>query len=834
MTTSTGVTLPAVTVQILDAYANVVTSDNSDAVTLSVASGPGSFLAGSTTTAVAHNGVATFTNLTLVTPGTYTLGALVPHALVGPDSNAFGVTPLQVLSGSLAGSPSGFSLSFNTPFLVNSLTPALYGTGFGSTKTVTPTVTLTGPGGPVEGSVVLNPASNTLTFIETDTANVFGNGLAPQLPDGTYTVDITSNGANGLQALNPGGGFLDGLGTSTPGSGDYIGHFTVSTGGSSAEALWIPATADGPKQTLQAPGNNLGGLGFTGYPVYLNDSTGKVTSVTVTFNYNPTMLTVTGASNNSNLPGSSFTLDTVHSTPGHAVLVYADSGANAAALKGGSVPLGFINATVPNSSAATPIYKGKDLLTLTNIAVNGGGITPVIGVGALHVVVFVGDADGNGSYSSNDAVLITRTALQSDSGFAAYPLVDPVIVADTDGSGFLPADAALQVNEVGVGFPASTVPPTPAGANTMPIGNNVDPTLTLEMRSQGPGVSGGIVTATVNIDDADPVGSTGLLRGHLALTYDPTQFTVSTADVHAGALLAGGNGWRVVPTINPVTGEIAIALSSDTPISSPSGGTLVTIDFHPVERMDNPSGIALAGSVDPTGNQVVATELEDTQGTFTLSFTPGSGVGGVKLSANTPVEVLSNNGVMGSAGEQRAGDAPVTEALVSVTAPDWASENPPAPSGGRQLPELTHSPESDLRPEGPNAPRSETVAVALLSMPLFVSGAGPVSSLWHAADSLLLPLVQAAITVMPSQQPIAQWLDRASQLLLSEADTDGRWEDVVPVDNPRSLLAPGSSAVRDASASAGATATLSLADQAALDQYFALAADDGDLETVAP
>ena len=62
----------------------------------------------------------------------------------------------------------------------------------------------------------------------------------------------------------------------------------------------------------------------------------------------------------------------------------------------------------------------------------------------MHVVAYVGDADGNGSYSGNDAALITRATLQTDTGFAAYPLIDPLIVADTDGAGFIPADAALQ------------------------------------------------------------------------------------------------------------------------------------------------------------------------------------------------------------------------------------------------------------------------------------------------------------------------------------------------------------------------------------------------------
>jgi hypothetical protein len=230
----------------------------------------------------------------------------------------------------------------------------------------------------------------------------------------------------------------------------------------------------------------------------------------------------------------------------------------------------------------------------------------------------VGDADGNGSYSSNDAILITRTALQADSGFTAYPLVDPVIVADTDGSGFVPADAALQVNEAGVSMPANNLPnpPVPAGVVFQPIPNNVDPSLSIpaELHVNADGT----VTVPVNIDDAHPAGSTGLIEAHLALAYDPHVFMVSAADVHLGSVLAAGSAWTVQPTISPLTGQIAIALSSTTPISSSLGGSLVIIDFHQISTdASGAAPIALVASINPTGQQVVTTELEDAQGTFT-------------------------------------------------------------------------------------------------------------------------------------------------------------------------------------------------------------------------
>jgi uncharacterized repeat protein (TIGR03803 family) len=610
--TPTGDTLPKVSVAIVDGFGNVVTSDNSDPITVSVASGPGSFTPGSTTTAIVTNGVSSFSNLTLATPGKYKLSAmLAEHFII--SSATFTVLPLQVVPGSFAGTPSGFSLQFNAPFLVNSVTPVLYGQGFGATAPV-PTVTLTESqdatghpvNSPVEGSLVLNTLTNSITFVATNTALEANNG-SPILPDGTYTAVVHGSAAgNGFQALDFGGGFLDGLGSGTPGSGDFTSTFLVNGGAASDNVVWAPDVADGPGQTLNAPGMNRAG---GGYPIYLADSSGTVTNVQVTLNYNPALLTVSGAN------GAGFTL-LAGSTTGQALLQYSGPALPA----GSQTPIGFIIAAVPSGTASNPTpYKAKDLLHLSGVTINGSPSNVVTSDG-LHLVAYVGDADGNGSYSSNDAVLITRAAIQSDSGFAAYPLVDPVIVADTDGSGFIPADAALQANEAGVGFPAPNLAsaPVPVGVHFRAIANNVDPSLSIPSGLQ---VSvDGTVTVPVNIDDADPVGSTGLLRANLALTYDPHVFMVSAADVHLGSVLAAGNGWSVQPTINLATGQIAIALSSTTPISSSLEGSLVTIDFHQVGTGGSAATpIALVASVNPTGQQVVTTELEDAQGTFTLT-----------------------------------------------------------------------------------------------------------------------------------------------------------------------------------------------------------------------
>ena len=612
--TPTGVTLPAVTVQVLDPLGNVITTDNTDTVTLGIASpGTPGFTAGSTTTATVHNGVATFSNLVLAKPGIYTLSATVPGAFTGPNSNPFTVAPLQVVAGSFAGTSSGFSLQLNAPYLVNSTTPVLYGQGFGSTGLL-PTATLTqtrdAGGKPVNnaiaGSLVLSPATDSITFLATGTTLQASNG-SPLLPDGTYTAVVHSSAAtDGLQALNAGSGFLDGLGTGTAGSGDFIATFTVSAAAAGADVVWVPATADGPGLPLNAPGGNQTDAG---YPIYLNDSTGMVSDVKITLNYNPALLTVTGVS------GADFTL-LASSTPGQALLEYSGP----ARPSGKAIPIGFVTATVPAGTTANPTpYKAKDLLHLSSVALNAGAI-PVTTSDAVHLVAYVGDADGNGAYSSSDAVLVTRVVLQTDSGFSAYPLVDPTIVADTDGSGFIPADAALQVNEAGVGFQTANLPkpPIPSGVVFQAVSNNVDPALSVPRVLQVS--ANGTVTVPVNIDNPHPDGSTGLIEAHLALSYDPSVFTVSAADIHLGSVLATAGGWTLVPTINPVTGQIAITLSSTTPVSSTLGGSLVTIDFHYTGASSDIPPIDLVASVNPTGQQVILMGLEDAQGTFTVSF----------------------------------------------------------------------------------------------------------------------------------------------------------------------------------------------------------------------
>ena len=205
MNTETGVKLNKVSVAIVDSFGNIVTGDSSDVVTLSLASGPagGAFLR----TAADGDGDqrrGRFNNLTLVVPGSYTLGAVVPSKHTGPNSNAFRIAPLQVVSG--CRSP-----------LVDRLLGVVQRTVPGELDDagrVRPGLRprhrrhgAAADGDPdhrpqpgrhrsyVPGTVVLNTATNSLTFVETDTTSA-ANNTNPILPDGTYYAVIRGTNAS--------------------------------------------------------------------------------------------------------------------------------------------------------------------------------------------------------------------------------------------------------------------------------------------------------------------------------------------------------------------------------------------------------------------------------------------------------------------------------------------------------------------------------------------------------------------------------------------------------------------------------------------------------------
>jgi uncharacterized repeat protein (TIGR03803 family) len=92
--TTAGVAIsPAVQVKVFDKFGNLLTADNSDQVTVNVASGPGGFAAGSMNTVTVSGGIATFSNLVLDRAGAYTLSESAASGLGGPSSSSFVISP---------------------------------------------------------------------------------------------------------------------------------------------------------------------------------------------------------------------------------------------------------------------------------------------------------------------------------------------------------------------------------------------------------------------------------------------------------------------------------------------------------------------------------------------------------------------------------------------------------------------------------------------------------------------------------------------------------------------------------------------------------------------
>jgi hypothetical protein len=351
------------------------------------------------------------------------------------------------------------------------------------------------------------------------------------------------------------------------------------------------------------------------------------------------------------------------------------------------------------------------------------------------------------------------------------------------------------------------------------------------------------VIATVSIDDAHPEGSTGLIRGHLALSYDPSQFAVSAADVYLGSLLAGG-GWSLTPNIDPTTGHIAIAFSSSTPIASVLGGSLVTIDFHPlvVGRASSPS-ITVVAAANVSG-QVIATELEDAQGTFTLSPAPAGGVDaridrGVTLSSQpavpasgpgsaeaVPAHLATSSANQASAPEAFSGETPAV--LVTAAPPASAEEASVDPAPAAHAPAAAaHALMVAATPLSASVPGAaslasvvaQVVSTAASNVPSVLSpGVGP-----RVTDQFFQSL--ARVTALGDVTPV----------LLSPVPQDnggGQSEDDVTASWNAALGPLGGllSRTRRASAPAETTSRQSPAEQAALDQYFAVTVEESAMD----
>ena len=423
---------------------------------------------------------------------------------------------------------SGFSIDLTRPLTLTGLNLFDTQTGGLGPADVTLVGTLVGP---IAGSLVLGETGQHITFIKT-------GGLL--LPD-TYTVTLRS-GADGLRAVD--GTMLDG--NQNAGAGDpYIAAFVITPNG--LPTISLPDFARGPGQAVNVPASGAG------IPLRISDGLG-INSVDVIFTYDPSLLTITGITPSATLPNGTLVQPNL-TVPGIVRLNIALP----TALSAGAQDLAFIQATVP----ATASYRAKHVLHFTDVKINE---LPAVGDDAIHLVAYLGDATGTGTYSALDGQRILRVAAGLDSGFALFPLLDPVVIGDVTGNGVITSLDATRILQEVVGIDRPEIPLLPGIVVPTPI---ADPLV--NMPTNITGTPGTTVTVPVMIDNADLLESVVV-----KIAYDTNLFEVAENGIRTGSLTTGGS---LLVNVDDGAGTIQVSLLTSARLAA-GAGSLLEIDFH--------------------------------------------------------------------------------------------------------------------------------------------------------------------------------------------------------------------------------------------------------------
>jgi autotransporter-associated beta strand protein len=426
---------------------------------------------------------------------------------------------------------SGFTVQFSRP-----INPAVLNLYDGLPGSLGPAdVTVAGSNGPVNGSLIVNPSGTAVTFVAT-------GGV---LPPGTYSVRLRS-AADGF--VHPSGDLLDGNRDGVPGD-DYVTTFTAAP---AAVVVSVPDFMRGPGQAVNVPAT------ATGLPLRISDGSG-VTSISLTLRYDPNLLAITDAAPAPGTPAGS-TVSLNPTTPGLAVLSFFSP----TPLGTGARDFLTLTANVPTSA----VYASKEVLDISGLSINSGAIAGTDDDG-VHVVGYFGDTTGNGSYSSTDATRALRVALGLDTGFTAYQLADPVIIADITGNGVINSTDATRILQQAIGIPQAQIPPLPAEPVTIPP-SGPDPLLNIPPTLRGR--RGRTVTVPVNLDRSE-----GLDSADLVLAYDTSRLELIS--VRRGRLTRDFDLFAV--NRDDAAGTIRVGLGrSAGPIGDRGAGSVLQVTFR--------------------------------------------------------------------------------------------------------------------------------------------------------------------------------------------------------------------------------------------------------------
>ncbi len=473
-------------------------------------------------------------------------GNFIIEASASDEDGSYAATPLNVTVSndllevkSFAPTASGFKVRFDHPFEAAALD--LHNPAGGQ-----PDVQLVGDlSGPVSGSLVFDSDGRGLSFIRT-------GGI---LPSDRYRLTL----ASGQSGFHDTVSALDGNGDGTPGD-DWRVRFNVRP--PAAGVLSLPDFMRGPGQTVDIlPASD------PLLPVTFS-SAGGLRQLVFTVDHDPDLLVITDARAASGLPaGSVVRFESVANDSGGRRAVITVLLPERARLAAGSLRLVDLVAHVPVSAP----YGARQIIDLSVKSIDGR--TPRAGSvaddAAVHLVGYLGDTNGDAAYTSLDGAQIKRVVANGP-GFAAYPNIDPLIVADINGNGRLSSlDAKRVLQEASYLAGTSRVdrleiPPIPASVGSPKIAIFEARAIAVDAVAN----PGELFTVPLGIDR-----TAGVEAVQVQVAYDASRFEL--VDVRREAV-SGNFGWLIA---GQEPGRITVDLSRLDALPE-GGGTLLAIDLR--------------------------------------------------------------------------------------------------------------------------------------------------------------------------------------------------------------------------------------------------------------
>lgn len=479
---------------------------------------------------------------------------------------------LQVVS--IGGDHSGFTIVFNREIDTSVLN---LWDGTDATND-TPDIVLTrSTGQSIRGSLVLNSTRTGFDFLVT-------GGILSQ---GTYTVRMNS-GANAFKDLF--GSFLDGDYNGTVG-GNYVANFGVNA--PPGPVLSTPDVSRGPGQPIDIiPGNTNSDL-----PITMGSGV-PVSSINFQMRYDQSLMNVTDIVAGAGLPAG-WTVGWTLVTGGVNISLIKSS-AGALDIPTGTREIVRVVANVPDSAA---IYGKVHVISFASIVVNGNASIEGTADRSVHKVVFLGDANRDGTLNIGDAGLIQSIVLGQVSGFDSYPLIDPTIIVDSSRNNAV--DSQDATNAALSGFTGSRPADVPAFTPvTVPVGVGVDPTYRLPTNL--PVTAGSTITVPLSvIDDAR-----GVQSSQIRFTYDTV--ALDLINITAGSLL--GSGWQIITNINDAEGWVEVGFYHGSSIAGGSAVTGAVLNFEFMVAANVSDGVFPLTIATPLNMPLSPTIFYDRQG----------------------------------------------------------------------------------------------------------------------------------------------------------------------------------------------------------------------------